>query len=505
MLQPILLDRTLTWGQVNEVAEGAPLALSDAARARIRAARMLVESIVSKGVRAYGVNTGVGALCDVVIPESKQAQLSRNIVMSHAVGVGRPLDPIAVRAIIAAAVNNFSHGFSGVRPDVVDFLLALLKHDCLPEVPASGLVGYLSHMAHIALLLLGEGTVLWRGRRLSATEALQSMHLAPLVLKAKEGLSLVNGTPCATGLSALALARTERLLGWADVVAAMTFENLHGQIAVFDAEALGLRGSAGVRLVGERLRQALSGSAILGRSKGLRTQDSLSLRAVPQVHGAARDLFANAARAVDEELASVTDNPAVVGSADEPRALSGAHAVGASLGLTADSLAIAVAEVAAMSERRLDRLVNPLVSDLPAFLATDNGAGSGFMIAQYTAVSLVADNRRLAAPASLDGGVTSGLQEDHLSHATPSALKLLKIIDNAEIIVGIELLAAAQAYELQRDVLGRAAHTDAVYRRVRALVPQFRDDRPLGADIAVARKLLQGLPPDPSQACVADR
>ena len=185
---------------------------------------------------------------------------------------------------------------------------------------------------------------------------------------------------------------------------------------------------------------------------------------------------------------------AIVGTMDEPRALSGANAVGAALGLMADSLGIAVAEVAAMSERRVDRLVNPLVSGLPACLATDEGAGSGFMIAQYTAASLAADNRRLAAPASVDGGVTSGLQEDHLSHATPSALKLLKIIDNAEIIVAIEVLAAAQAYDLQRDASARAAQTDAIYRKVRALIPLYRDDRPLGADIQSARKLLQTPP-----------
>ena len=496
MPQRIFLDRALSWRQVNEVAEGAALDLSDGARARIRTARTLVDSIVAKGIRAYGVNTGVGALCDVVIPAAKQAQLSRNIVMSHAVGVGAPLEPVAVRAILAAAVNNYSLGYSGVRPQVVDTLLALLEHDCMPEVPALGSVGYLSHMAHIALVLLGEGTVQSHGRRLSGAEALQSMRLAPLVLLAKEGLSLVNGTPCATGLSALALGRVQRVLDWADIVAAMTFENLRGQVQVFDAESLDLRVSAGVREVGGRLRRALNGSAILRQSAGLRTQDPLSLRAVPQVHGAARDLFANAGRAVDEELASVTDNPAVTGSAEEPRALSGAHAVGASLGLTVDSLAIAVAEVAAMSERRLDRLVNPLVSGLPAFLAMDEGAGSGFMIAQYTAVSLVAHNRRLAAPASLDGGVTSGLQEDHLAHATPGALKLLQIIGNAQIILAIELLAAAQAYELQRDSLARAARTDAVYRRVRTLVPQFRDDRPLSGDIAIARRMLEGPGPD---------
>jgi histidine ammonia-lyase len=494
MPQRILLDRALSWRQVGDVAEGAPLALAHAAQDRIRAARTLVESIVAQGVRAYGVNTGVGALCDVVVNESKQAQLSRNIVMSHAVGVGPALEATAVRAIIAAAINNFAHGFSGLRLDVVERLLALLAQDCVPEVPALGSVGYLTHMAHIALVLIGEGWALSRGRRLSGAEALQSMHLAPLVLGAKEGLSLVNGTPCATGLSAVALARTERLLDWADVAAAMTFENLEGQVTAFDAGALRLRVSAGVAQVGERLRTLLGGSDILRQSAGRRTQDPLSLRAVPQVHGAARDLFAHVAQVVDDELASATDNPVVVGTPDEPRALSGANAVGAALGLNVDSLGVAVAEIAAMSERRMDRLVNPLVSNLPAFLATDGGAGSGFMIAQYTAVSLAADNRRLAAPASLDGGVTSGLQEDHLSHATPAALKLLKIIDNAEIIVAIELLAAAQAYELRRDSLSRAAQTDAVYRRIRALIPQYRDDRPLGADIQSARELLKSPP-----------
>ena len=496
MPQPIVIDRTLTWRQIADVAEGEPLALSEAARARVHAARSLVESIVRKGVRAYGVSTGVGALCDVVIEASKQEQLSRNIVMSHAVGAGAPMEATAVRAIIAAAINNFSHGFSGVRPVVTDALLALLQFDCTPQVPSSGSVGYLTHMAHIALLLIGEGRALSHGQWISGTEALESMRLAPLVLAAKEGLSLVNGTPCATGLAALALARTERLLNAADIVAAMTFENLHGQLAVFDADALGLRISGGVHLVGERLRAALAGSAILSKSAGRRTQDALSLRAVPQVHGAARDLFSHAAQVVDDELASVTDNPVVVGTVDEPRALSGANAVGAALGLCADSLGVAVAEVAAMSERRVDRLVNPLVSNLPAFLSMDEGAGSGFMIAQYTALSLVAENRRLAAPASLDGGVTSGLQEDHLSHATPAALKLLKIIDNAQVILAIEWLAAAQAYDLQRESLSRAPYTDAVYGWLRARIPRYDDDRPLGADIQSARELLREPLPD---------
>jgi histidine ammonia-lyase len=288
------------------------------------------------------------------------------------------------------------------------------------------------------------------------------------------------------------LQRTLRLLEWADVVAAMTFENLHGQLSAFDSEALGVRASPAISAAGARLRALLEGSAILAANAGRRTQDPLSLRAIPHVHGAVRDLFAGAARAVDGELAAATDNPVVVGTAESPRALSQANAIAAGLGLNADALGIAVAELAAMSERRIDRMVNPLVSGLPSFLAADGGASSGFMIAQYTAVSLVAQNRRLAAPASLDGGVTSGLQEDHLAHATPAALKLLEILDNAESILGIELLAAAQAYDLQSGALARAPRTDLVYRAVRGQIPHYRDDRPLAADIERARLLIQG-------------
>ena len=220
------------------------------------------------------------------------------------------------------------------------------------------------------------------------------------------------------------------------------------------------------------------------------------MRCIPQVHGAARDLFDFAAAVVDRELSSATDNPIVIGTVDAPRAVSEANAVGAGIGLSADSLGTAAAEFAAMSERRIDRLVNPLVSNLPAFLAVDSGASSGFMIAQYTAVSLVAENRRLAAPASLDGGTTSGLQEDHLSHATPAALKLLKILDNAEIILSIELLAATQAYELQPQPHARAPGTERIYRAVRGAVAQYRDDRPLAGDIGRARELIRHRRPD---------
>jgi histidine ammonia-lyase len=492
MTDRIRLDKPLSWRQIAAIAAGATPALEPAARERIAAARRRVESIVARGIRAYGVNTGVGALCEVIVTESKQRQLSRNIVMSTAVGVGAPLEAAAVRAIMAAAVNNFAHGFSGVRPQAVDLLIELLAQGCIPEVPEGGSVGYLSHMAHVALVLIGSGHARLRGERHAGDAALSALGLQPLQLEAKEGLSLVNGTPCVTGLCALALARAQHLLGWADVIGAMTFENLHGQISAFDAEGLNLRASPALQRVGERLRAILAGSGILADSAGRRTQDALSLRAIPHVHGAVYEQFEHAAAAVDTELASATDNPLVLGSVEAPRSFSAAHAVGAGIGLAADSLGIAMAELAAMSERRIDRLVNPLVSRLPAFLAPDGGVDSGFMMAQYTALSLSAENRRLAAPASLDGGVTSGLQEDHLCHATPAALKLLKIVANAEMIFSIELLAAAQAYDLQPGSLARAPKTDRVYRRLREKVAKYQDDRPLNEDFERALAWLRG-------------
>ncbi|WP_454827942.1 HAL/PAL/TAL family ammonia-lyase [Paraburkholderia xenovorans] len=490
-------NRPFDWVQVAAVAAGEPLELSADARARIAAARVLVEQIVERGIRAYGVNTGVGALCDVIVSPGEQRTLSRNILMSHAVGVGAPLGAAETRAVMAAAVNNFAHGHSGIRLEVADQLVALLNADCLPEVPAFGSVGYLSHMAHIALVCIGEGYARLRGERLKGRDALQRIGLEPLMLEAKEGLSLVNGTPCVTGLAALALARAERLLDWTDMVASMSFENLRGQLAAFDEESLALRISPGLNQVGERMRTALAGSGILAAVIGHRTQDPLSMRTIPHVHGAARDVLAATADVVNRELASITDNPIVAGTPEEPRVYSQAHAVGASIALAMDSLATAIAQVAAMAERRLDRLVNPLVSGLPAFLAEPGGTCSGFMIAQYTAASLVAQNRRLALPASLDGGITSGLQEDHLCHATPAALKALEIIDNAGRIVAIELLAAAQAYDLQSIEAPRAPHTEALWQRVRRVVPTYRDDRPLADDMSIAFRMIADEAPPP--------
>jgi histidine ammonia-lyase len=494
----ILLDKAMTWRDVARVAEGEDLVLLPAAWDRVAYARRIVEALVESGVRAYGITTGVGALSDTVVDREAQSRLSRNIVMSHACGVGPLLGRREVRAVIAAQIANFAHGYSGVRPDIIRYLCRFLEADCVPDMPSKGSAGYLIHNAHTALVLIGEGHACVAGERMTGRAALAAIGLEPLVLGAKEGLSLVNGTACSTGLACVALGRAERLLDWADAIAAVTLEAAGCQMAAFDEDVLALRPSAGIASVGAALRSRLQGSGIIAAAVGRRTQDALSLRAIPHAHGAARDVFVHACGTVDQELASVTDNPAIAGTPDAPVVWSEAHAVAPALGHAADALASAIAQVAAMSERRIDRLVNPLVSGLPPFLATDAGSHSGFMIAQYTAAALVNENRRLAAPAATDGGLTSGLQEDFLSHPTAAANKLLAILDNAEQVLAIELMAGVQAQDILSASASPAIGTRSVHDMVRQHVAIYEDDRPLGQDMNVLRQLIAGNPPPPA-------
>jgi histidine ammonia-lyase len=494
MTTTVTLSKPLTWQAIAHVAQGARLELAPNTVERIRRGREIVDALVDQEIKGYGINTGVGALCDVVIDKAKQSALSHNILMSHACGVGDPLGVVETRAIIAAQINNFAHGASGVRLEIVEALMALINHDCIPVVPGRGSVGYLTHAAHIALVLTGHGFAIKDGVRLSGAEACEQIGILPIQLQAKEGLSLVNGTPCATGLSCVAVARMFALLDWADIASAMSAENLGCQISAFSEPALHLRKSVGLQKVGKTLRSYLESSPMLAAAKGKRTQDPLSIRAVPHVHGAARDMFVHVAETVDQELESVTDNPTVSGTRESPEVHSQAHAVGASLALAVDSLGIAAAEMASISERRIDRLVNPLVSGLSAFLVPESGVCSGYMIAQYTAVSLVAENKRLAAPASLDGGITSALQEDMLTHATPSAFKLLSILENLETVLGIELLAAAQAYDLHPGDVAPAEKTGHVHRAIRSSIPSYRDDRPMHDDFEAIQAFMKTYP-----------
>jgi histidine ammonia-lyase len=487
----VITGNPLRWQDVVAVARhGAQLELSSETWARIENAQDIVQRIVESGERAYGVNTGLGGLSNVSLKDQQLSQLSRNTLLSHACGVGPVLPDEQTRAIICAAIHNYSHGKSGIHRRVVEGLLALLNRGITPQVPSQGSVGYLTHMAHIGIALLGVGNVSYRGQITSAQQALAEEGLQPVQLGAKDGLCLVNGTPCMTGLSCLAIADATRLVQWADVIGAMSFEAQRGQIAAFDAEIIALKPHPGMQQVGINLRALLDGSEVIAASKGIRTQDALSIRSIPQVHGAARDQLAHAIKQVEAELNGCTDNPLLLGTPDNFRVMSQANPHGQSVAMAADLLAIAMAEIGSIAERRLDRLVNPHVSGLPAFLVANPGVNSGMMIVQYVAASLCAENRQLAQPAVLDNYVTSGLQEDHLSLGTSAALKLHRALENCTQILAIEYLLAAQAFEfLKAQRFG--AGTDRAWRLLRETVPAYDQDRWLAPDIAAAASVLK--------------
>jgi histidine ammonia-lyase len=489
--QIIIGDAPLHWQDVVAVARhGARVELSASAWARIDNAQGIVQRIVANGERAYGVNTGLGALCNVSLEGEQLSRLSRNTLLSHACGVGLPLPDEQTRAITCAAIINYSQGKSGIHRQVVEALMALLNHRITPQVPSQGSVGYLTHMAHIGVALLGVGMVSYKGQVISALQALSEEGLSPVELGAKDGLCLVNGTPCMTGLSCLAIADVQRLTQWADIIGAMTFEALRGQLDAFDETIIALKPHPGMQQVGRNLRGLLAGSEVLELSKGIRTQDALSIRSIPQVHGATRDQLAHATRQIEIELNSATDNPLLLGTPEAYRVVSQANPHGQSVAMAADLLAIAMAELGSIAERRLDRLINPAVSGLPAFLVTQPGVNSGMMIVQYVAASLCAENRQMAQPAVIDNYVTSGMQEDHLSMGTSAALKLHKVLENVTQILAIEYLLAAQAFEFFKEQRFGAG-TDVAWQLLRERVPAYDEDRWLAPDIASSVTLLK--------------
>jgi len=491
IMQPQMLgDPAFDWCGVAAVARGAPLVLPPVARARIVNARAIVDQLVLLGERVYGINTGLGALCETVLPPEQLVRLSSNTLQSHACGIGEPLGVDLTRAVLCAALQNFALGRSGISPAVFDQLLAWLNRGLTPVVPSRGSVGYLSHMAHMALPLIGLGEAWVEGARLPAAAALACVDLEPVALGAKDGLALVNGTPCMTGLMCMALDTAWRLARWADVLGAMSFEALGGQLAAFGEDVLVSKPHPGLMASGDNLRRLLAGGDWLAQRQGLRTQDALSLRCMPQIHGATRDQLMHIARQVDIELSSSTDNPQVFGTPDAYTVVSQGHPHGQSMAMAADLLAIAAAELASVSERRIDRLVNPLVSGLPPFLVQASGVNSGLMIAQYTAASMVAENKVLAHPMVVDNFVTSALQEDHLSLGTPAALKALQVLERVETVLAIEYVVAGQALSfLPGEQL--AAGTGRALRFLRRVVPPYVEDRVVATDIAAATALLR--------------
>jgi histidine ammonia-lyase len=473
---------------------GGAVRLASAAVERLAAARAFVDRVAGGSEPIYGITTGVGKLKDIVIPAAERAHLQRNLVLSHAGGVGPPLAEAEVRAILLLLAASLARGASGVRPEVVETLVGCLNQRVHPVVPEQGSVGSsgdLAPLAHVALCLIGEGEAIRDGRRLPARGALARAGLRPLELQTKEGLALLNGTHFMAGLGVLAVADAGRLARLADVAGAMSLEALMGSNAPFDARIHALRPHPGQTACAANLRRLTEASGIIASHRDCtRVQDAYSLRCMPQVHGSVREAVTFAGAILERELASVSDNPLVF--PEDGAVLTGGNFHGQVLGLALDTLAIGLAQLAGIAERRIDRLVNPLTSEgLPPFLSPHGGLHSGYMIAQYVAAALASETKTLAHAASADSIPTSGLQEDYNAMGAGAALKARRAVGLVRQVLAIEVLLAAQALDLRAPLTpgrGSAAAREAVRRRISAL----GEDRYLKADLDAALALCEG-------------
>lgn len=484
--------QSLTLEDVERVSrDGQRVRLVSSARARMSSGLEAMIALAASGRPLYGINTGLGKLSEVTISPDRVRDLQLNLVLSHAAGVGEALPPEAVRAMLLLRANSLAAGYSGVRPELVDAVLALLNASITPRVPEKGSLGAsgdLAPLAHMARVLLGRGEALYCGRWMPGAEALRAAGLEPITLEAKEGLALINGTQFMSALGALALVDAEQVARAADVIAALTFESLQGIPDALNPRLHELRRQPWQERVAANLRRLITGSRLTTASGEIRVQDAYALRCIPQVHGACRETLGYVRTQLERELNAVTDNPLVF-SGDSPDVLSGGNFHGEPLALALDYLAIALAEWAGMAERRVERLVNPHCSGLPAFLAKDPGVHSGFMIAQYTAAALVAENKILAHPASVDSIPSSAGQEDHVSMGGVAAAKVRRVLANTRLVLAIELLSAAQAAELRRPE-GMAPAARAVLAALRREVPRLEHDRELAPDIEAADRLI---------------
>src|SRR5712692_7463870 len=482
----------LTLQAVEAVARrGEQVSLAPGAEQALRAGRAFVDRLAAGAEPIYGITTGVGKLKDVVIPPGERADLQRNLVLSHAGGVGAPLAEADVRAIMLLLAASLARGASGVRPAVVETVIACLNrrvHPVVPELGSVGASGDLAPLAHVALCLLGEGSASDGDRQIPAAEALARAGVSPLVLETKEGLALLNGTHLMAGHGALTVLDAACLTRLADVAGAMSLEALMGSNAAFDSRIHALRPHPGQLAAAANLVRLTAESGIIASHRDCtRVQDAYSLRCMPQVHGSTREAVTFARSVIERELASVSDNPLVFPA--DGAVLSGGNFHGQVLGLALDTLALG--QLAGISERRIDRLVNPLTNEaLPPFLSPHGGVHSGYMIAQYVAAALVAELRTLALPASVESIPTSGLQEDYNSMAAGSALKARRAAGFARQVLAIELLLAAQALDFRAPLppgRGSSAARDAVRRRI----PPLDRDRYLKADLDAALGLCE--------------
>jgi len=486
----VINGQPLTLEEIEAVALRArPVVIGAEALERVRASRALIENILAAGQTVYGVNTGFGRLSDVRVPSGSLAQLQLNLVRSHAGGVGQPLSDGESRAMLLLRANVLAKGFSGCRTELVELLVALLNagvHPVIPEKGSVGASGDLAPLAHLALVVIGEGEAFYKGERLAGAGALRRAGLTPLPLEAKEGLALLNGTQAMTAVGALAVARGLRVARLADAAGAMALEALMGTPAAFDARIHEARPHAGQVAAASHLLRLLAGSEIreAHREHDSRVQDAYCLRCMPQVHGAVRDALNHVRGVLEIEAGSATDNPLVfVDGADGGAVISGGNFHGAPLAYAFDYAAIALTDLAGITERRIDRLLNPDINEgLPAFLSPDPGLSSGFMIAQIVAAALINECQVLSHPASTGSIPTDGGKEDHVSMGMTGALKLRQIVEHAERIAGIELMCAAQGLEFRRP-LKSAGPIEGVYGAVRAVVPRLEQDRVLAGDI----------------------
>lgn len=469
-----------------------PVELTAAAVDRIIRTRDLIDRWVDEGRTIYGVTTGFGALSDVAISRSDTRKLQENILMSHAAGVGKPLDPPTVRAIMALRIKDMARGHSGIRLETVRCLMELLNRGVCPVIPEQGSVGAsgdLAPLAHMALVLLGRGAAFFRGKQISGADALKKLQRQPLQLDAGEGLALVNGTQVMTAIGALAAYDARQLAKLVDLAAAMSLEVLMGSRTEFNMRIHDVRPHPGQKAAADNMDRIVRDSEIITSHKDCyRIQDAYTLRCSPQVHGAARDAIAYARSVLEIEMNASTNNPLFFAEGED--FLLGGNFHGQPVALALDFLCMAVTDLASISERRVERLVNPKLSGLPAFLVKDGGLNSGFMLAQYTAAALVSENKVLSHPASVDSIPTSANKEDHVSMGTIAARKCRNAVENAQTVVAIELLCAAQALDLFTNLKpGRG--TLAAYSVIREAIPHLETDRILSADIAAMRSLME--------------
>ncbi len=497
----ILNGQALTLSEIGAVSlAGCRVEVAPDALRRVAESRGLIEKILAAGETVYGVNTGFGKLADVRIPGDKLAELQINLVRSHAGGVGDPLAEAEARAMLLLRANVLAKGFSGVRPELLHLLVDLLNagvHPVIPEKGSVGASGDLAPLAHLALVVVGEGEAFYRGERIAGGEALRRAGLKPLRLTAKEGLALLNGTQAMTAVGGLAAARARRVVELCDLSGAMSLEALKGTPAAFDERIHLARPHPGQIASAAHLIRLMEGSEIREshREHDTRVQDAYCLRCMPQVHGAVRGVLEHVAGVLETEAGSATDNPLVFpGASDGSGAvISGGNFHGAPLSYAFDYAALAMTDLAGITERRVDRLLNPDINEgLPAFLSTDPGLSSGFMIAQIVAAALINECQVLSHPSSTGSIPTDGGKEDHVSMGMTGAIKLRQIVEHTERILAIELMCAAQALEFRRP-LKSSVRIEQAYDEVRKVVPRLERDRVLAPDIeTLARAIRAG-------------